>query len=276
MPKAMIFDIQRNSFVDGPGIRTTVFFKGCNLRCKWCHNPESQSFEKQMMFYKDKCTGCGKCREVCPNHLQSCDFCGKCELYCPAEARKICGREYTPAEVLAEVIKDKAFYDNSGGGVTFSGGECMLQLDFLCEILKKCKSEGIHTAVDTAGNVPWKSFEKILPFTDLFLYDIKAFGAELHRKGTGVSNELILENLKNLSGRADIIVRIPVIGGYNDNDEEIRQIADFLKQIKIIKAELLPYHAMGEHKYTALGRNPESFNVPNKNFMNRSQQLFLS
>lgn len=276
MPKAMIFDIQRNSYVDGPGIRTTVFLKGCNLRCKWCHNPESQSFYKQMMFYKDKCTGCGKCREVCPNHLQSCDFCGKCELYCPADARKVCGREYTSDEVLAEVIKDKAFYDNSGGGVTFSGGECMLQLDFLCEILKKCKAAGIHTAVDTAGNVPWKSFEKILPFTDLFLYDIKAFGAELHRKGTGVSNELILENLKNLSGRADIIVRIPVIGGYNDNDEEIRQIADFLKQIKIIKAELLPYHAMGEHKYTALGRNTESFNVPNKNFMNRSQQLFLS
>ena len=276
MPKAMIFDIQRNSFVDGPGIRTTVFFKGCNLRCRWCHNPESQSFEKQMMFYKDKCTGCGKCREVCPNHLKKCDFCGKCELYCPADARKVCGREYTPAEVFAEVIKDKAFYDNSGGGVTFSGGECMLQLDFLCEILEKCKATSIHTAVDTAGNVPWESFEKILPFTDLFLYDIKAFGAELHRKGTGVSNELILENLKNLSGRADIIVRIPVIGGYNDNDEEIRQIADFLKQIKIIKAELLPYHAMGEHKYTALGRNPESFNVPNKNFMNRSQQLFLS
>lgn len=276
MPKAMIFDIQRNSFVDGPGIRTTVFFKGCNLRCKWCHNPESQSFEKQMMFYKDKCTGCGKCHEACPNHLKKCDFCGKCELYCPAEARKICGREYTSDEVLAEVIKDKAFYENSGGGVTFSGGECMLQLDFLCEILKKCKAAGIHTAVDTAGNVPWKSFEKILPFTDLFLYDIKAFGAELHRKDTGVSNELILENLKNLSGRADIIVRIPVIGGYNDNDEEIRQIADFLKQIKIFKAELLPYHAMGEHKYTALGRNTESFNVPNKNFMNRSQQLFLS
>ena len=273
MSKAMIFDIQRNSFVDGPGIRTTVFFKGCNLRCRWCHNPESQSFEKQMMFYKDKCTGCGKCREVCPNHLKKCDFCGKCELYCPAEARKICGREYTSDEVLAEVIKDKAFYENSGGGVTFSGGECMLQLDFLLEILEKCKSAGIHTAVDTAGNVPWKSFEKILPFTDLFLYDIKAFGAELHRKGTGVSNELILENLKNLSGRADIIVRIPVIGGYNDNDEEIRQIVDFLKQIKIIKAELLPYHAMGEHKYTALGRNPENFRVPDKDRMNVLEKI---
>ena len=273
MPKAMIFDIQRNSFVDGPGIRTTVFFKGCNLRCKWCHHPESQSFDKQMMFYKDKCTGCGKCREVCPNHLQSCDFCGKCELYCPADARKVCGREYTPAEGFAEVIKDKAFYDNSGGGVTFSGGECMLQLDFLCKILEKCKSAGIHTAVDTAGNVPWESFEKILPFTDLFLYDIKAFDAELHRKGTGVSNELILENLKNLSGRADIIVRIPVIGGYNDNDEEIRQIADFLRQIKIIKAELLPYHAMGEHKYTALGRNPENFRVPDKERMNVLEKI---
>ena len=162
---------------------------------------------------------------------------------------------------------------NSGGDVTFSGGECMLQLDFLCKILEKCKSAGIHTAVDTAGNVPWESFEKILPFTDLFLYDIKAFDAELHRKGTGVSNELILENLKNLSGRADIIVRIPVIGGYNDNDEEIRQIADFLRQIKIIKAELLPYHAMGEHKYTALGRNPENFRVPDKERMNVLEKI---
>ena len=146
----------------------------------------------------------------------------------------------------------------------------MLQLDFLCKILEKCKSAGIHTAVDTAGNVPWESFEKILPFTDLFLYDIKAFGAELHREGTGVSNELILENLKNLSGRA---VRIPVIGGYNDNDEEIRQIADFLRQIKIIKAELLPYHAMGEHKYTALGRNPENFRVPDKERMNVLEKI---
>ena len=154
--KAMIFDIQRNSFVDGPGIRTTVFFKGCNLKCKWCHNPESQSAKRQMMFYADKCTGCGKCKEVCPNGLKSCGFCGKCELYCPNDARKICGREYTVDEVFAEIVKDKSFYDNSGGGATFSGGECMLQPDFLCEILKKCKENGIHTAVDTAGNVPWE------------------------------------------------------------------------------------------------------------------------
>ena len=121
--KATIFDIERNSFVDGPGIRSTVFFKGCNLRCKWCHNPESQLPKKQMMFYKDKCNGCGKCAKVCKNHLEKCDFCGRCELFCPQDARKVCGKEYTVDEVFSEVIKDKAFYDNSGGGVTFSGGE---------------------------------------------------------------------------------------------------------------------------------------------------------
>lgn len=273
MPKAMIFDIQRNSFVDGPGIRTTVFFKGCNLRCKWCHNPESQSFDKQMMFYKDKCTHCGKCIEVCPNSLKKCDFCGRCELYCPSDARKICGKDYTVDEVFEEIIKDKAFYDNSGGGVTFSGGECMLQLDFLCEILKKCKVAGIHTAVDTAGNVPWESFEKILPFTDLFLYDIKAFGAELHRKGTGVSNELIISNFKKLSKITDMIIRVPVIGGFNDSFEEMQKIIDLLKENGIKKAEFLPYHKMGENKYYALNSQPEKFYIPDKDFMDNLNDI---
>ncbi len=260
--KAIIFDIQRNSFVDGPGIRTTVFFKGCNLKCRWCHNPESQSPKRQMMVYKNKCIGCGKCAEVCPNKLKSCDFCGRCEIYCPEDARKICGREYSADEVLSEIEKDRAFYDNSGGGATFSGGECMLQLDFLCEILKKCKENGIHTAVDTAGNVPWESFERILPYTDLFLYDVKAVSGELHRNGTGVSNELILENLKKLSRCADIIVRIPVIGGYNDNREEMKKAAEFLHGLGIKKVELLPYHAMGENKYDAIGMKCEKFHVP--------------
>lgn len=260
--KAIIFDIQRNSFVDGPGIRTTVFFKGCNLKCRWCHNPESQSPKRQMMVYKNKCIGCGKCAEVCPNKLKSCDFCGRCEIYCPEDARKICGREYSADEVLCEIEKDRAFYDNSGGGATFSGGECMLQLDFLCEILKKCKENGIHTAVDTAGNVPWESFERILPYTDLFLYDVKAVSGELHRNGTGVSNELILENLKKLSRCADIIARIPVIGGYNDNREEMKKAAEFLHGLEIKKVELLPYHAMGENKYDAIGMKCEKFHVP--------------
>ena len=149
--KATIFDIQRGSYVDGPGIRTTVFFKGCNLQCKWCHNPESQSKNKQILFYKEKCTGCGKCKSVCPYALEKCDFCGKCALYCPNDAREICGKEYTVEEVLSEILKDKDYY-NATGGVTFSGGECMLQIDFLKAILKKCKENGIHTAVDTAGN----------------------------------------------------------------------------------------------------------------------------
>lgn len=269
--KATIFDIQRNSFVDGPGIRTTVFFKGCNLKCKWCHNPESQSAKRQMMFYADKCTGCGKCKEVCPNGLKSCGFCGKCELYCPADARKVCGKEYGVNEVFGEIAKDKMFYANSGGGVTFSGGECMLQIDFLCEILKKCKENGIHTAVDTAGNVPWEYFEKVLPYTDMFLYDVKVFSEDLHKQGTGVSNKLILENLLRLSGKCDIIARIPVIGGFNDDKAELCQIAEFLKQVKCIKKEPLPYHSMGGHKYDALGMKHENYGVPD---MKEIKKLF--
>ena len=162
--KANIFDIERNSYVDGPGIRTTVFFKGCNLRCKWCHNPESQSFEKEILFYQHKCTGCGRCKNVT---AESTDF------LCFNDAKEICGKEYTIAEVLSEVMKDRAFYEASGGGVTFSGGECMLQIDFLVEILKKSKENGLHTAIDTAGNIPFERFEKIMPYTDMFLYDLK-------------------------------------------------------------------------------------------------------
>lgn len=274
--KATIFDIERNSFVDGPGIRSTVFFKGCNLRCKWCHNPESQLPKKQMMFYKDKCNGCGKCAKVCKNHLEKCDFCGRCELFCPQDARKVCGKEYTVDEVFSEVIKDKAFYENSGGGVTFSGGECMLQIDFLLEILKKCKENGIHTAVDTAGNVPWQSFQKIIPYTNLFLYDVKCFSEQLHIEGTGVSNKLLLENLKRLSDcfSCDIIIRIPVIGGYNDNDAEIKKISDFLKTVRYKSVELLPYHKMGEHKYNALDITCEKYTVPTEKEMENYKKAF--
>lgn len=269
--EGMIFDIIRNSFVDGPGIRTAVFFKGCNLKCAWCHNPESQQKQAQMMFYRNKCTGCGKCREVCPNGLKSCSFCGKCALFCPHGARKICGGKMTDEEVLAEVLKDKMFYAASGGGVTFSGGECMLQIDFLTEILKKCKENAIHTAVDTAGGVPWESFEKILPYTDMFLYDIKCADDELHQKYTGVSNRLILENLGRLSDHfsGEIIIRIPVIGGVNDTAEEMQEIANILEKKRYKAVELLPYHKMGEHKYEALGEQPVPFYVPSDEQMKR-------
>lgn len=264
MLTATIFDIQRNSYVDGPGIRTTVFFKGCNLRCAWCHNPESQSKEPQMMFYRNKCTGCGKCKEVCPNNLEKCDFCGRCELFCPHDARKICGREYTVDEVFSQVVKDKSFYKNSGGGVTFSGGECMLQIDFLTEILKACKESGIHTAVDTAGHVPYERFEKILPYTNLFLYDLKCFENDVHKQFTGQGNELILENLKKLLSTDSVIwIRVPIIPTVNDSEEEMRKIKSFFNAYgQPDRIELLPYHAMGEHKYSALGRSVRRFNTP--------------
>lgn len=260
---AIIFDIVRNSFVDGPGIRTTVFFKGCNLKCAWCHNPESQDFDKQMMFYKDKCIGCGKCKSICPNK-EACTLCGKCTLFCPKDARKVCGKEYTVEEVFSEVIKDKIFYENSGGGVTFSGGECMLQVDFLLEILKKCKENNIHTAVDTAGHASFDSFEKILPYTDLFLYDIKCFDEDLHKKYTGVSNALILENLKKLfENKAKVWIRMPIIKGVNNSVEEMQKINNFLIGCgNPEKIELLPYHKMGENKYNAINKEVIAFEVP--------------
>lgn len=272
----MIFDIERSSLVDGPGIRTTVFFKGCNLHCAWCHNPESQKATPQLMFYQNKCTGCGTCRSKCPNALESCDVCGTCALYCPSHARETCGEAYTVERLLAEVVKDKLFYESSGGGVTFSGGECMLQLDFLSEMLKKCKKEGIHTAVDTAGCVPYASFERILPDTDLFLYDIKCFDSETHKRYTGVGNELIKENLGRLfKTEKPIWVRIPIIPSVNDSEDEMRAIKQFLDAIgKPERVELLPYHAMGEHKYAALGKNGQPFSVPSEEVMSNLNRIF--
>lgn len=276
MIKGTIFDIERNSYVDGPGIRTTVFFKGCNLKCEWCHNPESQSKNMEIMFYRDKCKYCGKCRDVCPNKNKKCTFCGNCELYCPNDARKICGAEYTAEEVFKQVAKDKHFYETSGGGVTFSGGECMLQTEFLLSLLKLCRANGIHTAIDTAGHVSWQCFEKVLPFADLYLYDVKCFDSEKHLKYTGVKNDLILNNLKKLlKARRNVWVRVPVIGGFNDTACEMKRIKAFLDECgKPEKVELLPYHAMGEHKYAALGRKTEVFNVPCAEKMKELRDIF--
>lgn len=276
MLTATLFDIERNAFVDGPGIRTTVFFKGCNLRCAWCHNPESQSFQPQMMFYQDQCTGCGKCRTVCPQQMNGCTLCGKCALFCPSDARKVCGKAYSASEVLAEILRDKPYYDRSGGGVTFSGGECMLQIDFLSDILHRCRESGVHTAVDTAGHVPFDSFARILPDTDLFLYDIKLLDAQRHRQFTGVSNDLILENLQKLFAKdAKVWIRIPVIPGVNDQPGEMEAIRDWLmRHRQPEKIELLPYHAMGENKYRALGQDPLPFTAPDAEKMARLRAVF--
>ena len=273
---ATIFDIQRNSYVDGPGIRTTVFFKGCNLRCAWCHNPESQSAIPQMMFYKNKCTGCGKCKEKCPNNLEKCELCGICTLHCPQNAREICGKKYTVGEVMGEILKDKIFYENSGGGVTFSGGECMLRIDFLEAILKECKKNGINTAVDTAGHVPFEDFERILPYTDLFLYDVKCFDSKKHQEYTGKGNELIFENLAGLL-RTDkkVWVRIPVIPTVNDSVEEMTAIRKMLDSFgHPDKVELLPYHSMGDHKYEAIGTKAQGFSVPSKERISELDRIF--
>lgn len=263
---ATIFDIQRNSFVDGPGIRTTVFFKGCNLRCEWCHNPESHSFEKQIMYYENQCTHCGKCKDL---------TCEDKDFSCPNHAKKICGKKYSVDEVLDVILKDKLFYKNSNGGVTFSGGECMLQIEFLYEILKRCKKNGIHTAVDTAGHVPWESFEKILEVTDLFLYDIKTMDSELHKKYTGVDNDIILKNLVSLLKRnIPVWIRIPVIKNINDSEMEFRRIKDFFKENGYPeKIEILPYHMMSEKKYTALGKVMKNFSVPDKEQLKRCDSI---
>ena len=219
------------------------------------------------MVSPDKCVGCGRCVGI---GLESADF------ICLHDAKIICGKEYTVNEVMREILKDTAFYDNSGGGVTFSGGECMLQIDFLEEILKECKSHGIHTAVDTAGHVPYGYFERVLPYTDLFLYDIKCFDSEKHKKYTGVSNELIFSNLKLLlSTQKNVWVRIPIIPSVNDSEEEMLNIKSFLSSCGVPeKIELLPYHAMGEHKYAAIGKEVKMFSVPSEEKIRQLKNIF--
>ena len=265
--KSILFNIQHFSLHDGPGIRTTVFFKGCNLRCKWCHNPESQNFQKEILFYKNKCTGCGRCNGVTVDDDK---------FFCFNDAKEICGKEYTVDDVLKEVLKDKAFYETSGGGVTFSGGECMLQIDFLEGILKECKKNGIHTAVDTAGHVPFEIFERIIPYTDLFLYDVKCFDSDKHRQYTGVENQLILKNLKRLLAKSTPVwIRIPIIPTVNDTEEELQRIKEYLSSCGIPeKVELLPYHAMGEHKYAAIGKETQIFSVPGEEKMKHLKNIF--
>ncbi len=268
--KGVIFNIQRISHVDGPGVRTTVFFKGCNLKCAWCHNPESQSFKKQLLVYKNKCKGCGRCREVCPTDFAGCSACGRCVASCLYDAREICGCEISVEEVFDEIIKDRVFYETSGGGVTFSGGECMLQIDFLSEILKKCHENNIHTAVDTAGSVKWENFEKIIPYTDLFLYDVKSMNPEVHEKYTGVGNGLILENLSKLLKFAKVWVRVPVVTGVNDSVEEMAALKDFYQKYGYPeKTELLKYHAYGENKYLALNNEFQKFISPTEENINK-------
>lgn len=257
---AVIFNIQRFSVFDGPGVRTAVFFKGCNLRCLWCHNPESYERRPQLAFDRQKCIGCGSCIRNCPGlcllpdpeagllyRREDCLDCGKCARGCYAKALSRIGCEMTAEELLEDLLEDLPYYQESGGGVTFSGGECMLRPDFLEEMLRRLKEKGVHTAVDTAGNVPYESFERILPYTDLFLYDVKAFHEEVHRELTGASNRRIKENLLRLAGTGkEIKIRIPVIEELNAG--ELPLIREFLWANGLRDVELLGYHRMGVGK----------------------------
>ncbi|MBO5726723.1 MAG: glycyl-radical enzyme activating protein [Clostridia bacterium] len=240
--KAIISDIKRFAVHDGEGIRTTVFFKGCPLKCVWCHNPESISFSPQVAFYKNKCIGCGECQKD-----------GFTADKCLVEARVAYGKEVTVAELMPLLLEDIDFYETSGGGVTISGGECLCQADFCAELLAALKKTGVGTAVDTCGFVTRESIDKVLPYTDVFLYDIKAIDEDVHIKCTGQSNKQILENIKYIDSLNKAIeVRIPFVPNYNDN--QIEKIAIFLKGLKNVKAvKILPYHSYASGKYAALG-----------------------
>lgn len=258
-----IFDIKKFSIHDGPGIRTTVFLKGCPLSCWWCHNPESQSPHPEIQYFENRCILCGDCANACENDAihfegearvweqENCQLCGDCAEACATEAVQLIGYTTSVAEVMAEVEKDTLYYDQSGGGVTFSGGEPLQQVNFLTALLEKCKEHEIHTAVDTSGFAAWRHFEQTLPFTDLFLYDLKLMNEEKHRLYTGVSNRLILENLQNLTeAGANIRVRIPLIPSINDDEMNLEATIAFLTSLeRIQKVDLLPYHSIATDKY---------------------------
>lgn len=277
--EGIVFNIQRFSIHDGPGIRTTVFLKGCNLHCAWCHNPESRSTRQEIQSFSQKCVLCKKCIEVCPQGAFTiqetdgmpsvklfdrsvCDGCGLCVDNCSYDALVYVAKTMTVEQVVEEVLKDADYYRTSGGGMTISGGEPMLQKDFICALFGQLHALGIHTALDTAAQVPWKELESVLPVVDLLLLDLKSMDSDVHQHWTGVGNARILENARRLAASdVDLIIRIPVVPGVNATRENMDQTAIFLQNFPRLRyVELLPYHDMGMDKYDSLGKEHEMIN----------------
>ena len=290
---SLITNVQKFSIHDGDGIRTSVFFKGCPLKCEWCHNPETQRFEKEMQCDKEKCVGCGTCAKVCPNGAISmengkpemkkdaCTFCGKCINFCPIGIREIIGREYSVKELIKELMKDQMFYEESGGGVTLSGGEVMaMDIDYILAIAKELKRQDVTLTIDTCGYVPYEKFQAILPYVNTFLYDVKVMDPKLHKKYIGVDNQLILDNLIRLAADgARIYIRIPTIKEVNGNEKNMKETIAFLKEHDIHPAQinLLPYHDTGSGKYSKLDMEYKGtdLHAPEKEEMESFVRLFV-
>ena len=270
--KAHIYSIQHFCTHDGPGIRTVVFFKGCQLNCGWCANPESQSFQNELGFFRDKCRMCGACQAACNQgaidirserrvNLSLCTLCGRCAEACPYDAYKLFGEYQTCEQLLERVLRDRPFYRKSGGGVTVSGGEPTLQMAFLVGFFHALKREGISTALETNGCFPEEKLDRLVPCTDIFLYDIKHMDSATHERFTGVPNEQILQNICKLAiqYRADVIMRMPVIPGFNDDDDNLKATARFARRLSeegtLKGVHLLAFHNMASNKYEALQRN---------------------
>jgi len=288
--EGLIFNIQRFSLHDGPGIRTTVFLKGCPLSCKWCSNPESINIDREIMTFDMMCIRCGKCVEVCQTKAitivenikkidrTKCNLCLECAKVCPSGAIQEVGKYMSIEQVVKEIKKDKPFYINSNGGVTFSGGEPLLQWRLVREVCRKCKEENISTALETSGYVTWEHLEKTLDYVDLVLYDIKHLDSSMHIDCTGASNELILENLVKTVKKARTWLRIPVIPNYNDSQSYMVRLGEFSAGLGVEKVSLLPYHEWGVQKYERLGR-VYTFNArkpPTEEFLLSAKEILES